>query len=63
MSKKYRVKTKAVFNGQPIGSTIELSEETAIKYDELNYLDIISEVKPKPKTKKKSESKSNKEDK
>lgn len=63
MAKKYKVRTKAVFNGQPSGSIIELNEETAIKYEELNYLEIISEVKPKPKTKKKSESKSKKEDK
>ena len=49
MAKKIKVKTKAVFNGQPIGSTIELDEKTARKYESLKYLEIIEEVKPKAK--------------
>lgn len=53
MSKKYRVKTQAVFNGQPVGSFVELDEVTAKKYEALKYLEIIEEVKqakkPKPK--------------
>jgi len=57
MSKKYKVKTAAVFNGQPVGSIIELDEATAKKYEALKYLEIIEEVKQtkqaKPKTKSK----------
>ena len=47
MSKKFKVKTKAVFNGQPVGSTIELDGKTAKKYEALKYLEIIEEVKAK----------------
>lgn len=45
MATKYKVKTKAVFNGQPVGSTIDLDEATAKKYEALKYLEIIEEVK------------------
>jgi len=51
MSKKFKVKTAAVFNGQPVGSTIELDEATAKKYEALKYLEIIEEVKSVKKTK------------
>jgi len=54
MATKYKVKTKAVFNGQPVGSIIELDDVTAKKYESLKYLDIIEEVKPKAKPKKKA---------
>lgn len=49
MTKKYKVKTAAVFNGQPVGSIIDLNEKTALKYEALKYLEIIDEVKSKPK--------------
>lgn len=49
MAKKIKVKTKAVFNGQPIGSTMEVDEGFARKYEAMKYLDIIGEVEqPKP---------------
>ena len=54
MTKKYKVKTAAVFNGQPVGSIIELDEHVAKKYEGLKYLEIIEEVKPKKTQKKKS---------
>ena len=60
MPKKYKVKTAAVFNGQPVGTIIELGEATAKRYEALKYLEIIEEVKqakkakPKPKTTKKT---------
>ena len=54
MATKYKVKTKAVFNGQPVGSTIELDEVTAKKYESLKYLEIIEEIKAKPKPVKKA---------
>lgn len=42
-----KVKTiGAVFNGQPIGSTIELSEVEAKHYEKLGYVEVIKE-KPK----------------
>jgi len=47
METKYKVKTKAVFNGQPVGSTIELDGKTAKKYEALKYLEITEEVKAK----------------
>jgi len=49
MVTKYKVKTKAVFNGQPVGSIVELDEKTAKRYEALKYLEIIEEVKPKAK--------------
>ena len=49
MAKKFKVKTEAVFNGQPPGSTIELDEAIAKKYEAMKYLEIIGEVKPKSK--------------
>ena len=54
MAKKFKVKTAAVFNGQPVGSIIELDEVTAKKYEALKYLEIIEEVKPKTKPKAKT---------
>ena len=57
MSKKFKVKTAAVFNGQPVGSIIELDEVTAKKYESLKYLEIIEEIKPKAKPKKKAPAK------
>ena len=54
MAKKYKVKTAAVFDGQPVGSIIELDEATAKKYEALKYLEIIEEVKPKTKPKAKT---------
>jgi len=60
MSKKYKVKTAAVFNGQPVGSIIELDEATAKKYESLKYLEIIEEVKPKAKPKAKTTKKTSK---
>ena len=56
MRTKYKVKTKAVFNGQPVGSTIELDGKTAKKYEALKYLEIIEEVKAEPKQTKKATS-------
>lgn len=56
MSKKYKVKTKAVFNGQPPGSTIEVDEDFAKKYEALKYLEIIEEIKPKAKADEKGKS-------
>lgn len=46
MSKKYKVKTAAVFNRQPVGSIIELDEKTAKRYEALKYLEILGEAKP-----------------
>ena len=54
METKYKVKTAAVFDGQPVGSIIELDEATAKKYEALKYLEIIEEVKPKSKPKAKT---------
>jgi len=56
MAKKLKVRTKAVFNGQPVGSTIELDGKTAKKYESLKYLEIIEEIKAKPKPAKKAKS-------
>ena len=56
--KKYRVKTKAIFNGQPVGSIIELDGVTAKKYEALKYLEIIEEIKAKSKPKKSTSKKS-----
>jgi len=57
MATKYKVKTKAVFNGQPVGSIIELDGKSAKKYEALKYLEIIEEVKPKAKPKRKAPAK------
>jgi len=57
MTKKFKVRTAAVFNGQPPGSIIELDEKKAKKYEALKYLEIIEEVKPKPKAKAKPKKK------
>jgi len=63
MTKKFKVKTVgAIFNNQPLGSTIELDEKTAKKYESIGYVTITGEVKPKtpqkPKAKPKADSKS-----
>ena len=50
MAKKYKVKTKAVIDGQPIGSTIELDEATAKRLAKMKYVEIIEEVKPVKKS-------------
>ena len=60
MTKKYKVKTTAVIDRHPVGSTIELGEATAKALAEKGYVTIIEEVaKPKAKktTKKKTEDK------
>lgn len=57
---KYKVKTTAVIDRHPVGSTIELSEATAKALAKKGYVTIIEEVaKPKAKktTKKKTEEK------
>ena len=51
MSKKFKVRTAAIFDGNPVGSTIELDEGVAKAYEKLGYLEIMDEVKPKPKAK------------
>ena len=45
METKYKVKTAAIFDGQPAGSTIELDESLAKHYEALKYVEIIEEVK------------------
>lgn len=45
MAKNYKVKTKAVIDRQPIGSTIELDEATAERLAKMKYVEIIEEVK------------------
>ena len=60
MTKKFEVKTTAVIDRHPVGSTIELNEATAKALAEKGYVTIIEEVaKPKAKktTKKKTEEK------
>ena len=56
MAKKYKVKTAAVFNGQPAGSIIELDESAAKKFEAMKYVKIIEEIKPKPKADEKGKS-------
>lgn len=44
-----KVKTVgAIINGQPIGSTIEMTEAEAKHYEKLGYVEIIEEAKPGP---------------
>lgn len=60
MTKKFKVKTTAVIDRHPVGSTIELDEATAKALAEKYYVTIIGEAtKPKAKktTKKKTEDK------
>lgn len=45
MATKFKVKTAAIFDGQPAGSTIELDESLAKYYEALKYVEIIEEVK------------------
>lgn len=54
--KKYKVKTKSVFNRQPVGSIIVLDGKTAKKYEALKYLEIIEEIKSNQKSQSKKES-------
>lgn len=51
MATKYKVKTAAVFNGQPAGSTIEMDESAAKKFEAMKYVKIIEEIKEQPKPK------------
>lgn len=60
--KKYKAKTKAIFDGQPVGSIIVLEEKIAKKYESLKYLEIIEEVKPKRKSTSKKEKAKKKEE-
>lgn len=46
MTKKYRVKTKAVIQYNPPGSIIELSEEETQRLVNKKYAEIVEEVKP-----------------
>ena len=46
MTKKFKVKTRAVFNRRPPGSIIELTEEQAHKYASIGYVEVIEEVSP-----------------
>lgn len=55
---KYKVKTTAVIDRNPVGSTIELPKNTAEYLFQKGYVDIIEEVKPKPKSAKKTATKS-----
>lgn len=54
---KYKVKTKAVIDRNPVGSTIELPKATAESLFAKGYVDIIEEVKPKAKPKRKAPAK------
>ena len=46
MANKVRVETVgAIVDGKPLGSTIEVSEETAKRLESLKYVKIIEEVK------------------
>jgi len=56
MANLYKVKTAAVFNGQPAGSILEVDEKFARKYEALKYLEIIEEIKPKLKVDEKGKS-------
>lgn len=49
---KFKVKTNAVINHNPVGSTIELPKADADRLSHIGYVDIIEEVKPKPAKKK-----------
>lgn len=51
MAKKVKVETVgAIVDGKPLGSTIEVSEETAKRLESLKYVRIIEEVKPVKKS-------------
>jgi len=54
---KYKVKTAAVIDNNPVGSTIELPKATAENLFAKGYVDIIEEVKPKVKPKRKAPAK------
>ena len=45
MAKKFKVKTRAVINRQPVGSTIELNEDMAKRLAKIRYVEIIEEIK------------------
>ena len=51
---KYKVKTTAVIDRNPVGSTIELPKKTAESLFQKGYVDIIEEIKPKAKPKAKA---------
>lgn len=55
---KYKVKTTAIIDRNPVGSTIELPKKTAEHLFQKGYVDIIEEVRPKPKSAKKTTTKS-----
>ncbi len=57
---KYKVKTTAVIDYNPVGSIIELSKNTAEYLSEKGYVHIIEEVKNK-KTTAKTKSKGKKD--
>lgn len=57
-----KVKTTAVVNRNPVGSTIELPKGIAEKLADKNYVTIIAESKPKPKPKKTQAKKSAKKE-
>lgn len=50
---KYKVKTTAVIDRNPVGSMIELPKKTAEYLFQKGYVEIIEEVKTKPKQTKK----------
>ena len=45
MATKYKVKTKAVIDRHPVGSIIELNEDTAKRLAKIRYVEIIKEIK------------------
>lgn len=49
MTKKYNVKTTAVIDNNPVGSTIVLPKKTAESLADKGYVDILSEVKAETK--------------
>lgn len=53
---KFKVKTTAVIDNNPVGSIIELSKESAEKLSSKNYVIIIEEIKPKKAPAKKAKS-------
>lgn len=48
---KFKVKTAAVIDSNPVGSIIELPKATADRLSHIGYVEILEEVKPKPKKK------------
>ena len=58
MAKKYNVKTTAVIDNNPVGSTIVLPKKTAESLADKGYVDILSEVKAETKPKRTASKKS-----